>query len=167
MLSSFNVSSITWCQKWDDNASIYLSLLQIKLTPGLLSPATLLLNRPSRGILPRFSTPPIVCKNDESNHTAIVNRQPHASKYVDTHKNICPIYRINFTSTARRWGPWMHGTIVGCGTEDYRGRNYKMRVKKIRCTTTWYEETHEGHPLYQCKSMSGMRCQSQQSTKRW
>ena len=47
---------------------IYMSLLEIGSTLiniRLLSQDTLLFNRPSRDILPRFSRPPIVCSTDE------------------------------------------------------------------------------------------------------
>ena len=36
-----------------------------------------LFSRPSEGILPRFSRPPIGCNNDESNHSRLIHRQPH------------------------------------------------------------------------------------------
>ena len=69
----------------ETNIDAHVSLLQIRSTPispGLLILAILLFNRMSRGILPIFSRPPIVCDNDETNYTALENRQPHVSKDV-------------------------------------------------------------------------------------
>ena len=68
-----------------------MSLLQIRSTlfsPRSPSLAMLLLNSPSRGTLPRFSRPLIMCNNDESNHTALVNGQSQINEDIDTHKNI-------------------------------------------------------------------------------
>ena len=59
----------------------------IRLTPiipGLPGPAKLLFNGPSRGIMLRFSRPPIGCDNDESNHFVLIKRQPQASEDVNT-----------------------------------------------------------------------------------
>ena len=47
---------------------------------GLPSPAMLLLNRPSRSILSRFSRPPILSDKDESNQTALINRVPNKQR---------------------------------------------------------------------------------------
>ena len=46
------------------------------ISPRLPSPVTIKGNRPTRGILPRFSRPPILCNNGESNLNALVYRQP-------------------------------------------------------------------------------------------
>ena len=64
----------------DTNVDIYVYIFiadnfntdQCKVT----DPSTLLFNRPSCGILLRFSRPHIVCDNAESNYTALINRQP-------------------------------------------------------------------------------------------
>ena len=69
----FIKATMTKC--YETNADIYMSLSQIGLTliiPVLLRSATLLLNRPVRGLLPGLSRPPIVCeKNYNSTHAAL------------------------------------------------------------------------------------------------
>ena len=74
---------------FETKADISMALIWIKLipiSPRLQSLATLLFNRPARGILPKFSILPVLCDNNENNHIVLVNRQPHA--YVDVDKNI-------------------------------------------------------------------------------
>ena len=68
----------------------YMSLVQIRspIRPGLPNPATLMFNRLARGILPKFSRPTILCNNDESNLTVLINRQPQLNENIDTCKNI-------------------------------------------------------------------------------
>ena len=91
----------------------YMSLLQIRLTsisPRLPSSATLLFNRPSRGLLPSLSRPPIVCDNYENIHTFRPGRQPWSNKEVETLVNILfSTYSITCSDVARRWGD--HGYI--------------------------------------------------------
>ena len=60
---------------------VCVSLLQIKSTLTLIShgipnQATLLFNRPTRGMLPKCSRPPILCNDDKSNFTTLVDRKP-------------------------------------------------------------------------------------------
>ena len=72
---------------YETNAGIYTSLLQIKSTTistRLLSRATLMFNRPVRSILPRLSRPPLLCDNDESSLTVLMNRQPQLIKNIGT-----------------------------------------------------------------------------------
>ena len=98
-----------------------MSLLQIRptlISPRLLNPATLLFNRLSRGIMPRFSRLLIVYDNDEGNNSAPTNRQPQASKDVDTCKyNSFPPTGSTVAVQEKDRGPWTHETIVGNGTE--------------------------------------------------
>ena len=71
-------------RKWyKTNANIYMSLLQIRSTPinpRLPSLTILLFNRLSRGILLRFRSPPTGCDNNDSSHSALINRQPQQAK---------------------------------------------------------------------------------------
>ena len=46
---------------------------------GLPSLGTLLFNRPARGSLLKFSLSPVLFNNDESNHTAFINRQVYVN----------------------------------------------------------------------------------------
>ena len=48
----------------------------------------LLFDRPPRGLLLRLSRLPIVCDNDESNHTELENMLPQSTKEADIHANI-------------------------------------------------------------------------------
>ena len=89
----------------------------------LLSPVILFFNRSLRGILPRFSRPPIGCYTDDSIHCVLIDGQLQARKYVDvdTHKIICFFftYWIKCSSALRRrtmdtwgrngaWTRWPH-----------------------------------------------------------
>ena len=59
-----------------------MALLHIRSMPishALPSPAMFLLNRPSRGILLRFISPPTRCGNNESNHSTLISRQPQTN----------------------------------------------------------------------------------------
>ena len=107
-----------------------MALLQITLTPissGLPSPATLLLMMPLRCTLLRFPRLPIGCDNKEYNHSVLITRQPLTSAHVDTHK-IIPFLPMGSTAAVQQedGGPWGHGTIVGHGTDDQKGRSYKI-----------------------------------------
>ena len=55
---------------YETTNDIYVTILLIQLmliNPRLPSLATLLFNRPTRGILSRFNRQPVFCDNDESN----------------------------------------------------------------------------------------------------
>ena len=99
-----------------------MSLSQLRPTlidPRLLSPAMVLFNKLSRGILLRVHRPPKWCKNDRDSHSMLVNRQPQTSKDVNTHKK----YSFSPTGSAaevgrqRIIGTWNHG---GYGTDDHK-----------------------------------------------
>ena len=62
-----------------DEVTNYLITVLILICPDLLIIATVFFNRLSRGMLLRFRTPTILCINDESNYTALINRLPHVS----------------------------------------------------------------------------------------
>ena len=62
----------------DTKSDIPLALLQFKtlpLGPGLPNPSTLLLNCPSRGIIPIINRVPISIDNDDEHHKALGKRQ--------------------------------------------------------------------------------------------
>ena len=70
---------------------MYMSLLQrgsTSISPTLPSAATLLFNTPTRDTVQRLGRPPILCDNDESNFTVLLNRQPHLNEDADTWNNI-------------------------------------------------------------------------------
>ena len=46
----------------------------------------------------------------------------------------------------RRWGPWMQGTIVGHGSDDHKGKSYKIKSDRDWTHNYWDEETYVGHP---------------------
>ena len=65
-----------------------MAFLQIRSTPigpSLLIPETLLLNRPVRRLLSKFSRLPIVFTHDRNNHNAIIKRQPYVIISASTH----------------------------------------------------------------------------------
>ena len=117
-----------------------MALLQIALTlitPRLPSPATLLFNRPAKGILPKISITLVLFDSDKSDHSALVNKQVHANEDEDTNKNISfvPIESIVVVQ-CKETGPWACGTTMGHGSDDKNGRSYRIRVTKIENTTT-------------------------------
>ena len=60
------------------NSNTHIALLQIRtmpLGPGLPSPATLLFNFPTRGIMPLVNRLPISLNNDDEHYQALVKRQ--------------------------------------------------------------------------------------------
>ena len=112
---------------------VYVCLLQIKsaalICPMLPSLATLLFNRPTRGISPRFRGPPILSNKDESNLTALINRQTQLEKYKDAYRNITFIPTGPMVAMQREdSGTWMHGTIYWQRMKGHNGRSYKIRV---------------------------------------
>ena len=117
---------------------------------------TVLLSRPSRSILPRFSRPPIVCDNDKCNYTALINRQSQVSKDEDTHgdNSFLPTGSTVAVQCEDR-GPLIHGRVVGHGTEDHI-ISYKIQMKKTRSTITRWRNMWRP-PRYQWKNTSGMR----------
>ena len=75
---------------FETNADIYIASSEIKSTlvsPGLPSSNTFVLNRLTRSILPNFNRKPVLCDNNESNDTALLERQPQAGQAIDTYKN--------------------------------------------------------------------------------
>ena len=61
---------------FETNANIFMALMQIRSTPicpRLPCPATLLFNRLTRDILPKFNRHPVLCNNDESNLISVLN----------------------------------------------------------------------------------------------
>ena len=74
---------------YETNSDIHMAWLQISSTTisyGLPNMAMQLFNRPTRGILPKFSRPPILSDDDKNSHNSPVNRQPHVYVDVDAHK---------------------------------------------------------------------------------
>ena len=75
------------------NAEIYMAMLQIGKTPishMLPSLAMLLYHRPTRGMLPQFNRQPVLCDNDQSYFTALIDRWPQSNEAIDT--NIFLLY---------------------------------------------------------------------------
>ena len=125
--------------------------------PGLPTPATLLFNRPTRGIVPRFSRSPVLCNNDKSNLTLLVNRWPQFNEDIDTNKNIH--FRPTGSTVAVHGEDarlWMYGNVIGHGIEDHNWRSYKSDgdwMHNCKDEETW------GPPIYQQKTTLNMRCQ--------
>ena len=81
-----------------------------------------LFNRPAGGLLPRFSWPPIMCDNNESNYAALKGRQPQSTKETDTCINIVLLPAgSNVAVQHKDGGPWMHGTSMH-GSEHHNRR---------------------------------------------
>ena len=76
------------------------------ISPWLASWGTLLFNRRKRGILPTFRRPSVLCSNDESYLTTVINRQPQLNEDIDD-MQIYSFYTnygwINYGSAEGRW----------------------------------------------------------------
>ena len=83
----------------------------------------------------KYSRPPILCDNDENNHTALLNRQPHAYEDVDVDIPCPPTGSIAVVHH-KDAGQWMHGTIVEHKYDTHDSRSYKVSVNKMRNTIT-------------------------------
>ena len=95
---------------------IYMALLQTRSTPinpWLPSPATLLFNRLTRGILPKFSRQVMLCDNDERNFIMFLGEQSQANQDINTCKNI-PFLPTGSTVAVQGGdgGPWANGIII-------------------------------------------------------
>ena len=68
----------------DSCRDINMTLLQIHMTPlghGLLSPATLMFNRPVSGIMPIINCKPLVEDCDDDHYAKIIERQQKNNNY--------------------------------------------------------------------------------------
>ena len=111
-----------------------MALLQVRSTllgHRLLCLTALLFNRPVRGLLPKFIGPPMLFDNDESNHPVLIKRQHHVSE--DRYSQNFPFLPTEWTVTVEHddGGPWMHGTIVGHGSDGHCGGSHKIWVTKM------------------------------------
>ena len=103
----------------------------------LLSQATVLFNKPARGLLPTFSREPILFENDDNHYATLIKRQPSAGTDKDTHGNI-PLHSTQSPLAVQHKDrrPWMHWMIGGFGSNDHSGRSYKTQVTKTECIIT-------------------------------
>ena len=114
-----------------------------------------------------------MCNNDESNHTALKNRQTQVSKDINTHKNTSFVPTGSIVAVQQEHGGlWTHGTIVRHGAEDNRGTSYKIRVTKTRCIITRVKRHVKATPIsvedYLRKDMSkANRTQTINSMNLW
>ena len=111
---------------FDNNTDVNLALIQIRsmpVGPGLLSPATLLFNRPMRGLVPSTSRMLINIDYDEDNYHKLKAEQNEASKNNDTF-NKYTLFPIGSTE-AVQWedgGLCTHGTTPGHWDASHNGR---------------------------------------------
>ena len=74
---------------------------------------------------------------NKNNYFALVNRQPQTSENVDTNKNISFLLTGSPVAVQQEdRGPWKHGNMVGYGTDNHKGRSYKVYVMKTGCVIT-------------------------------
>ena len=96
--------------------------------PKLPSPATLLINRPSRGILPRFSRLSLGCDNDVSNHSTLINRQPQEVKILTLAKVFLFYQQDQLDWCGKKTEDpecHCHGTVVEHESDDCKARATK------------------------------------------
>ena len=99
--------------------------------PRLPSQAKLLINRPVRGLMLKFSRQQKLSDNDESNHVTPIKQQQHTTVDLDTYENF-PFLPSGSTVAVqhKHVEPWMHGIIIGHGSDDHHGRSYKIKQQR-------------------------------------
>ena len=99
--------------------------------PSLPSLATLLFNRPARGVLPKFIRTPMIFDNDESNHAALIKRQSHVYTGTDTCEHILFLPTGSTVALQCKNGEhWMHGIVVAHRSDYHHSRSYRIQVSK-------------------------------------
>ena len=117
------------------NRHIHLALLQIcsvLIGAGLHSPATMLLNRLIRGMLPQMNRDPINQDNDDQHCEALEAHQRKNDRGKNTLKDL-PIF-ITGSTVAVQWkdrGLWTHGVIVKPNNDKHREYYHTIWVTKI------------------------------------
>ena len=141
-----------------------LQIISTLLCPGLPRPITLLLNRAVRDLLPMFSRPSVLFYYVESNHTALIQRQPHANVNIDTDETF-PLLATGSSVVVQKdeW-PWTHGTTVPKDTcrppylpeEDLRNEVLSKSLSQVAHNLmTWWII------MQTCISMRNWRIQQQ------
>ena len=110
-------------KKCDTKSDLHLALSQVKLMllgPELPSPATLLSNHLTRGIMPIINRVLLSIVNDDEHHKVLVERQTKNNKKYDTARNYT-LLPIGSTVVVQRedGDRWIHGTIVVKGDYDH------------------------------------------------
>ena len=109
----------------DTESEIHLVLLQVRmmpLGPWLTSPATLLVNHPTKYIMSIINRAPMSIDNDDGHNKVLVERQNKNGKKYDTPKYYTLLPIGSTVAVQREDGDrWTHGTIVGKG--DYNHIN--------------------------------------------
>ena len=105
------------------------------ISPELQSLAMLLFSKSSRGIQLIYSRPCTGCKNNDSNHFVVFNRQWQTNEDVDTHKNILFLSTGSIAVAQKEDGGWwMHEAMVAhklqcISDNDWINKHSKRYVK--------------------------------------
>ena len=107
-----------------------MALLQICTIPlghGLLSPATLMFNKPVHGIMLTIDCKPLVEDCDDNCHAKIVERQ---QKNNNNTALTFPCFPIGLTVVVQQedGGPWTHGTVEGIGDHNHHNKLYTIQL---------------------------------------
>ena len=101
------------------------------LGPGLSSPATLLFNHPTRGIMPILNRLPIGIDNDDEHHKALVQRQTNNDRDHDTPINYTLLPIWSTAAVQQVYSDRLtHGTIVVKGDHNHNNRSYIICITK-------------------------------------
>ena len=92
----------------------------MQLGQGLLTPATVLFNHPTRGIMPIINRMLISMDNDDEHHEALFKRQTRNYRKCDTARNFS-ILPIGSPAAIQKEDSdrWTLGTIVGKGDHNH------------------------------------------------
>ena len=115
-----------------------MALLQICITllgQGLLSPATLMFNRPVHSIMPVLDCKPLVKDCDDDHHAKLAERQQKNNN--DTSAGFPCIPIGSAVAVQQEDGRlWSHGTIVGTGDHNHQDKSYTIQLTiNARCIT--------------------------------
>ena len=94
---------------------------------GLLSPATLMFNRPVCGIMPVIDHKPLIEDYDDHHHAKIVERQQKNNNDTAVIFSCIPIGSA-VAVQQEDGGPWTHGTVVGIGKCNHHERFYTIQL---------------------------------------
>ena len=122
----------------DSGSDINMTLLQIQIMPLghiLLSPATLMLNRPVHGIMPVIDSKPLFEDCDDDHHAKIIKIQLKNNNDTAVTFSCIPIGSAVVVQPEDS-GPWTHGTVVGIGNHTHHEMSYTIQLTTNgRCIT--------------------------------
>ena len=123
-----------------------LQIRSIIIGTGLASPATLLIQRPIRGLWSQINREPININSNDVQYEAHKSSKDKYVKDIDSGKD--PLSFPIWSTVAMQCedgGPWAHGVIKEANNSDHKGRSYIISDKDGQ-TDTMEHKAHVLHP---------------------